>query len=343
MVWRALVLVFGVYCCSTAVIMIKVCAVHPVLLASYRQLLAAVALSPLLLRDLRRHLGRGAAGAGDARGLAALAADGTGSAPTESAFRPRMLLRTVLPGAVLGAHFVSWIVGARRTPAANSSLIVNMVPIAMPFLAYALLRERLTRGELTGTAVAVGGLVLLGWADFRLSAAHFQGDLLCFGSMLLFALYLALGRRNRALPSLWLYVVPLYFVGGVVCFVAALPRVSPLAIPSAWDGLMVLGLGLVPTVMGHSILNASMKHLSGQTVSLANLGQFVFAGVMGYAWLGETLAWTFYPAAALVVLGAVVALRSAPGPVPARPAGRTVAERGSHEPREQRRPQEGQG
>lgn len=322
MIWRALLLVVGVYCCSTAVIMIKACEVHPVLLASYRQLLAALALSPLLLRDLRRHLVRGAAG--DARGATALAAAATGSAPPTAAFRPRMLLRTVLPGAVLGAHFVTWIIGARLTPAANSSLIVNMVPIAMPFLAYALLRERLTRGELTGTAVAIGGLVLLGWADFRLSAVHFQGDLLCFGSMLLFALYLALGRRNRAFPSLWLYVVPLYFVGGVVCFVAALPQVSPLAIPSAWDGLMVLGLALVPTVMGHSILNASMKHLSGQTVSLANLGQFVFAGVMGYAWLDEGLAWSFYPAAALVVLGAVVALRSAPRPVPARPAGGAV-------------------
>ena len=304
MAWRVLLLAVGVYACSTAVIMIKVCAVHPVLLASYRQLVAAAALSPLLLRDLRRLRRQAVSGAGPA-------------------FRPRMLLRTVLPGVVLGAHFISWIIGARRTSAANSSLIVNMVPVVMPFLLYALLRERLTRGELAGTAVVLAGVALLSAGDVHLRPDRVAGDVLCFGSMLLFALYLALGRRNRDFPSLWLYLVPLYFAGGAACFVAAVASgASPLAVPTAWDALMILGLGLVPTVLGHSILNASMKHLPGQTVSIANLGQFVFAGVMGWAWLHEAVDASFYPAAALVVIGSALAVRSAPRPMPVRPAGK---------------------
>jgi drug/metabolite transporter (DMT)-like permease len=94
-------------------------------------------------------------------------------------------------------------------------------------------------------------------------------------------------------------------------------------VASRADALLVLGLGIVPTVMGHSTLNYCMRHMRGQWVSIANLGEFVFAGVMGYFLLDKTPQWNFYAAAAFVVAGAVVVIRSAPpGPqVPPIPPG----------------------
>ncbi len=272
--------------------MIKVCTVQPVLLSAYRLLLAAAVLSPLLMRDHRRHRG---------------------------SFGWSHLRRTLLPGLVLGAHFITWIIGARMTLAANSGLIVNMVPIVMPFLLYVLIRERLTRGEWIATAMAITGVIVVAGADLRESAETFLGDVVCFGSMLLFALYLALGRRNRDFPSIWLYVVPVYFVGGLLCFAASLFFVSPLAIYSWQDLLLTLSLVIVPTVIGHSILNYSMKHIRGQAVSVANLAQFIFAGVMGFLLLKEVPQWTFYLACVLVVVGAVLALRSTPELLRSRP------------------------
>jgi drug/metabolite transporter (DMT)-like permease len=49
---------------------------------------------------------------------------------------------------------------------------------------------------------------------------------MCLVSMLLFALYLALGRRNRDFPSVWLYVIPVYGQAAAVCLLVALPRIS---------------------------------------------------------------------------------------------------------------------
>lgn len=312
MAGRILLLIFGVWACSTAVIMIKAGTMHPVLLSASRLLVATAALSPVFLRDLRRNRSR---------------------------YRWRHLRRTILPGIVLGAHFVTWILGARLTLAANSSLIVNMVPVVMPFLLHFMMREQLNRGEWLGTAVALVGVMVLAGLDYHISAEYFLGDMLCFGSMLLFALYLALGRRNRDFPTLWLYLVPLYFVGGLVCLLAAgglgalwelpagrefleaarLGDVHPLAIPSAWDVLLAVGLGIIPTIIGHSTLNWAMKHIRGQAVSIANLGQFIFAGVMAYFLLGEVPAWNFYVACALVVAGAGIALRQTPARQVPRP------------------------
>jgi len=112
--------------------------------------------------------------------------------------------------------------------------------------------------------------------------------------------------------SIWLYIVPVYFIAGVTCFIVSLFFVSPLAIHSTKDLLFIVGLGIVPTVMGHSILNYSMRHIRGQTVSIANLGEFVFAGLMAFFLLDEIPRWSFYAACLLVVGGAVVALRAMP-------------------------------
>lgn len=278
-----LILLFGVFCCSTAVIFIKAGSMDAVLLAALRLLIAAVILSPLFVRDLRR--------------------------------RPHVTLagylrRSLVPGALLAIHFISWIIASRMTPAANATLIVNLVPVALPLMLFLLLRERLSRREILGTVLALGGMGLLAGADFQMNREHFAGDMLCLGSMLFFALYLAWARRHQGTDGLWLYVVPLYAMAGIVSL-ALLPVAMVLGIAepfqaySRHDWLMVAGLAVVPTVFGHSILNISMKRMRGQLVSIVNMGQFVFAAILAYFLLGEMPDRTFVPASLLVVLGAV--------------------------------------
>jgi len=288
---RVCMLILGVYACSTAVIMIKELdrlggvEIHAALVSSYRLLVAAVILTPLFLRDLLRHRRR---------------------------YTRRHLLRSVLPAALLAAHFISWIAAVPMTTAANASLIVNMVPVVMPFWLFLLIRERINRRELSGTLLAVAGLAVLGASSFHLSTRNLLGDVTCFVSMLFFAYYLALGRRNRDYPTVWLYLVPLYAIAGVLCFAVGVCLASPIR-PYTFDQVkFIIGLGVVPTVVGHSLLNLSMRHLRGQAVSMGNLGQFVFAGLMAWWWQHETPHWAFYPASALIVAGAIIALRAMP-------------------------------
>ena len=276
----ALLLFVGVFACSLAVIFIKASTVDPVLLSSFRLLGAAALLAPLFERERRRHRGR--------FGLASLR-------------------RSIVPGLVLAAHFVSWAIGARMTLAANASLIVNMVPLAMPFLLLFVAGERIARLELVATVLGLSGVVILSAGD--IASGDLAGDLVCFLSMLLFALYLALGRRNRDIPSIWLYVVPLYAIAGLACLAVGafrLPTVSSFAMREWW---LLLALAVVPTIFGHSLLNAAMKHFRGNVVSVCNVGQFFFAGVSAWVVFGEIPKPAFWPAALLVVLAAVIALR----------------------------------
>src|SRR5690606_19004938 len=95
-------LLLGVFACSTAVIFIKSSEMNAIWLSAARLLGSALFLTPLWLRERRTARTAGA---------------------------PILTFRQTSPwpGIFLAAHFIAWILGARMTPAANSTLIVNLV------------------------------------------------------------------------------------------------------------------------------------------------------------------------------------------------------------------------
>ena len=282
MILNIVLLIISVFTGSTAVIMIKASTVHPFLLTSYRLFVAAAALAPLFFYDWHKH---------------------------RATYTWTHVRGSIVPGLILATHLMSWIAGARMSPTANASLIVNLVPLAMPFFLAILVQERLTRNEINATFIALCGVIFLTAADLNLSPQYFWGDLLCLGSMLFYAWYMAMGRKNRHYPTLWLYLVPLYLTAGMVSFISALFFVNPIQPYSATEIWLILGLGLIPTVLGHSLVNYAMKHFRGQIVSIINMGQFIFAGVMGYFFFGEIPHWTFFVASVLLVTSAWIAIQ----------------------------------
>jgi drug/metabolite transporter (DMT)-like permease len=279
-------------CGSSAVLMIHASTEQPMLVSAYRLLIASAALSPFFFRDMKKNPG---------------------------VFGWKQLGWAAIPALVLSAHFISWVFGARMTPVANASMIVNLTPVGMPFFVWLFYREKVTRREVLGTAFAISGLVILGASNLNISLTSFIGDLVCFGSMLCYAAYMALGRKNGARVSIWMYLVPLYFIAGIICLLCALPFVNPIKTYTASNLLLILGLGIIPTVFGHSILNYSLKLFRGQVVSVANLGQPVFAGFLGYLIFGEQPRPVFYAAAALIIAGVVIVLFKKTATQPAEP------------------------
>jgi drug/metabolite transporter (DMT)-like permease len=282
-----LLLLFGVICGSTAVIMIKASDEHPLLVAAYRLLVAAIVLLPFFLRDL------------------ALAKE---DKPTSPPYSWQMLGWTLPPAIALAIHFMSWVIGARMTQVANASLIANMTPVVMPFFVWILFRERINRQEIIGTVFTLAGLLLLTGSNLSVSKTNFTGDVICFGSMIAFAAYLALGRKNGARISLWLYMVPLYAISGLICLITALFFVNPIKPYSQMNILLILGLGIVPTVLVHTIFNSSLKLFPGQVVSVTNLTQPVFATLLGFLIFAEKPRPIFYLAAAIIIGGVLIVL-----------------------------------
>jgi drug/metabolite transporter (DMT)-like permease len=292
MFMRYLLLFLGVLACSTSAVFIRESTTDPFVLTAFRLVVASVLLLPVLLSQLSQHRGK---------------------------FTGSHLRRTCVPAVVLAFHLILWTLGARMTAVAPATLIVNLVPIALPFFLLWFANERINRAEIAGTVLAVVGLFILSARDTMKGGGSLAGDAVCLVAMLLFGLYLALGRRNRDFPSIWLYVIPVYGQAALICLLFALPRIRTFDVGSAREWSLMVGLGVVPTVCGHSLLNAAMRGIRGQIVSLCNVSQFVFAGVMGYFLFGEIPQGMFYLASAIVVAGVAIVVLAMP-PEPAKAA-----------------------
>ena len=270
-------MVFG----ATSVIFIKASTEHPYLVAAYRLWIAALILTPFFLAELRR---------------------------SRESYTWKQLGWTTLPALALAFHFMSWVVGARMTRVANASLLVNMVPVALPFILWILYREIVNRAEVIATILALAGVVALSGVSFQTDRGMFIGNLICFVSMLGYAAYLGLGRRNRATISLWIYLVPLYYLAGLFCFITALFYINPFKPYDLENILYILGLGLLPTVIAHSVLNYSLRYFRGQVVGVATAAQPIAAVIMGFIFFGEVPPTVFYLAAGLVGAAIMIAL-----------------------------------
>lgn len=276
------VLIFGLCCSAISFIFIRESVERSIMLAAWRVLLAAIMLLPVYWYARKQH----------------------GDAPIAD-----IIKRSLLPGLILSIHFIAWVAGARLTPGANATLIVTLMPIVMPFLMAYMFNERMNTREWIATALAMAGILVLSINDVTISRDHFIGDVLCFISMLLFALYLTFARRRMAeVPNIWLYVVPMYAVAGLISLLIAAATGPIMPVFELYNVSMVVLLAAVSTVIGHTALNYAMQKLRGQTVTLTNQLQFVVAGVAGYFMYKEVPGALFYVASALIVSGCLVAI-----------------------------------
>lgn len=279
-----LVLMVGVFASSLSVIFIKDSTSHPIWLSGIRLLVAAVFLTPLFVIHARKN-------------------------PT--GVSAQQIMRSFPGGVMLAVHFITWAMGARLTYAINGTLIVNLATVALPFIMWGVNHERINRREIIGSLIALLGVVILVGGRLQISGQNVRGDLLCFVSMILYCFYIAFGRRNGMGRSLWLYVVPLYYISGVMCVsIALLTPGIPLPPISMHEVAMLICLGLIPTVIGHSIMNWCIKSMRGQVVSTANLFQFGFAGISGYLIFNEKPSLLLYPMCVLIIIGSLIVIRA---------------------------------
>jgi drug/metabolite transporter (DMT)-like permease len=276
-------LILGVIACSVAGVLIRVSETPALLIAAYRLLIASVIMLPLFLRAKRKHREVQWSQVGGA---------------------------VLIPAVFMSLHFWAWNSSVHMTPVVNASLIVNMVPVAMPFVIWIMARERINASEVVGTVVALMGSCLLAISDYHFDVTNCKGDLLALFAMIAMSLYLAWNRRCMHLPSMLLYLSPLYLVAGLICMAVSAVVYGNILVIESREWSILLGLALIPTVIGHSLLNYSMRHLRSQTVAVVNVGQFIPAGLLAWILLAEAPRIYLMPASVLVTIGAVVVIRA---------------------------------
>jgi len=147
-------------------------------------------------------------------------------------------------------------------------------------------------------------VVIINYGGFNLSPDAIFGDLLAFTGAVAVAFYLVIGRYLKERVALLPYLSAVY--GGAALMLIAMVLVADNSFIgySANTYLMLVLLALVPQLMGHSLLNYSVRQMPVTVVSMAILGEPLGAIILGYMILGEGITITEI-IGALLTLGGI--------------------------------------
>lgn len=210
----------------------------------------------------------------------------------------RQLAAIAGAGTLLAAHFAVWITSLYLTSTAASVALVATQPVFAAIIAWFALGDRVRRREIFGIVIAAVGCALLAGGD--LGGDALLGDGLALLGALTAAAYLVVGRGVRESLPLFPYLAAVNAVAGALLLVTAvIAGVDFAGFPA--DTYVAIALcALVPSLIGHTLLNYCVRRVPVHLVSLGILGEPIGAALLALAFFDEV------PPATAVIGGAVI-------------------------------------
>ena len=256
-------IIIAVIACSFGSIFIRLSDAEPLAIAFYRLLFTTILLLPFVLmrsRDELKNLG------GKNIGI------------------------MVAIGLVLSFHFSMWVTSLELTTVASSVILVTAHPILVGSISHFVLKDRLTRLNFIGIFVAIAGIFVLTWGDFTggaLTSDMALGDMLAFLAGLCAGIYLLGGRKMRASISLLTYAFLVYLFCTMFLLIQCLVTSTTIFPMPANEYWLFLAMALIPGILGHTLYNWSLKHVTATIVSVSLLGEPIGASILALLILGE--------------------------------------------------------
>ncbi len=288
------VIVVAIVATSSAAILIRLALdenMPPLLIAGARLLIATAALTPIVLRRYRARVRR---------------------------LSRAELALVALAGLCLAIHFTAWVTSLQYTTVLVSVVIVSTGPIWVAIMEVIFLRIRLSRLVVLGLLVALSGGVIIGIPlDGPLGAApaiESVSDTLTGGSLALIgalsvSVYMLIGRRLRTTLPVIPYVWLVYGIASICALVVMAVTSTPLAGFRAQGYLVLLAMGLVPQLLGHSSLNYLLEYFHAALVSMFTQLEPIGSAILAVLVFGELPPAKQIAGSIVILIGVLLASR----------------------------------
>ena len=211
----------------------------------------------------------------------------------------------VLAGVTLAAHFGTWLPSTKLTTVANATALVATQPVWAAIISV-IRRIPVATSTWIGMAVAVTGVVLATGADFTTSGHAVAGDLLAVFGAAMAAIYTTFGERARMTINTTTYTLLCYSTCAVTLLivdVCAGVRMNGYTVRT-WGA--ILGLVIGAQLLGHSMINFSLRRVSATAVAILLLLEVPGSIVLGWVMLGQVPAARSVPGLAIGVIGVAI-------------------------------------
>jgi drug/metabolite transporter (DMT)-like permease len=215
-----------------------------------------------------------------------------------------LMRRTALPGVLFAFSFLSGFASLRMTSIANATLITTLQPVLVLFVAPKMFGEKIRLKQLGLSTVSMAGVLIVVLAAASTSGAHISGDLLAVLNVVIWTGYFVLAKKRRVdgMHS-WSFLAAIFIWSSLVILPYGLIVSNDLGKVTQFDWLMLVGMSVIPGIVGHGLMTWSQSHLDVTLASILGLLSPVVS--TGLAWIIFSQSLT-----GLQMLGAVVVLGS---------------------------------
>jgi drug/metabolite transporter (DMT)-like permease len=224
--------------------------------------------------------------------------------------RPTRLLLLGLMGVTLNQVF--FIVGLSRTSVAHAAILIGLTPILVLVIASLRGQERITARKALGMAIALAGVAVLKLFEPATgTGATWLGDFCMLLAGLCFALFTVFGKEVTGQYSTIAMNTYAYAGGAVALLPLTLWEAArqPLAHISTGAWLAAIYMALFPSVIAYLIYFHALAHMTASRVSAFSDLQPVFASILGFAILGESLGTPVIAGGVVILTGVYLAER----------------------------------
>lgn len=212
------------------------------------------------------------------------------------------LIVSLFGAIALSVHFVTWVLALKHTTALASTALICVQIIFGALLSGILLKEKQSWALGVGVIPVVVGSLMISGADLS-RLGNSTGAIYAMISALSIALYYIAGRIARRNLSLNAYTLIVYGAGAVFLALYALIFAPSLPALSLKSLLAIVGLVVVSTFLGHSVINWSLKYVEVVYVSMMTLLQPVFTLTWAVLFFDEYPSLEVYLGTFMILIG----------------------------------------
>ncbi len=238
---------------------------------------------------------------------------------------PRGLMLLTLSGFLLGVHFYFFIAGVAYASLATTVMIVAVEPVLILAIGVLGFKEKLTPHGVLGILFCISGVMIISALPNWLSGSSNRGwgDLCAVLAVVTYAIYYAINRGLRSeearmnLPggvlrggfamASWIYLFASLSSGSLIFITTDGQKgLSGPLDAKVWGAL--IAMGLIPTLLGHSLSQILSRRVHPIWISLMSPGETLMSLLIGWVFLNQSLRPVDQLGGLLIGAGVIIAL-----------------------------------
>ncbi len=215
-----------------------------------------------------------------------------------------------LAGASLAMHFIFWFGALKLTSIANTTVLGIVAP------AFTLLIEKLFYGKKIGAFSSIAliivfiGCVIVQGSDLGRFSGEGLGNIMAILSAVFLGIVFLIGSKARQEIGVLTYTKNLFSVSALVLLSCSLLLNNPIFNYSINNYFWLCMLGVVPTLIGHTIFSYSIKYVSPTIITSIPLGEPIIASILAFVLFKEGVSSFVFMGGLVIAVGLILLIKN---------------------------------